>query len=160
VMSIKRGLRCQLEADISLAVVCFGDELKTGVKSTTDFLDAAVSLGFGSVELCDRTVRNPPQSRPRSTTAAWRCRPSPCATTSAAAPARSRKRRVPGPVADHRWVLRLPHGPGVDWVATCRRRCSPSDHPGLRRGRSARPAGRRGTGGRVARGPVERSEVP
>jgi len=58
-MPVNQGVRCQLEADVSLAVVCFGDELKTGARSTLEFLDAAVSLGFRSVELCDRSVRDP-----------------------------------------------------------------------------------------------------
>lgn len=58
-MPTNQDLRCLVEADISLAVVCFGDELKTGAMSTMDFLDSAVRLGFGSVELCDRSVRDP-----------------------------------------------------------------------------------------------------
>src|SRR5262245_23918030 len=51
--------RTRLETDISLAVVSFGDELKTGAMTTEQFLDAAVELGFSAVELCDRTVRDP-----------------------------------------------------------------------------------------------------
>ena len=62
-MPSNQDLRCQLETDVSLAVVCFGDELKTGVRSTLQFLDAAASLGFRSVELCDRSVRNPAEVR-------------------------------------------------------------------------------------------------
>ncbi len=58
-MTTNQDLRCQVETDISLAVVCFGNELKTGARSTAEFLDAAVSLGFASVELCDRSVRDP-----------------------------------------------------------------------------------------------------
>lgn len=55
--------RTRLETDISLAVVSFGDELKTGAMSTEQFLDAAVELGFSAVELCDRTVRDPRKVR-------------------------------------------------------------------------------------------------
>jgi len=62
-MPTNQDLRCQLETDVSLAVVCFGDELKTGAKTTAEFLDAAVSLGFRSVELCDRSVRDPAEVR-------------------------------------------------------------------------------------------------
>lgn len=58
-MHTNPGDRRQLEADVPLAVVSFGDQLKTGAMSTADFLDAAVDLGFASVELCDRTVRQP-----------------------------------------------------------------------------------------------------
>src|SRR6266568_9052401 len=58
-MTTNQDLRCQVETDISRAVVCFGNELKTGARSTAEFLDAAVSLGFASVELCDRSVRDP-----------------------------------------------------------------------------------------------------
>jgi sugar phosphate isomerase/epimerase len=47
------------EPDISLAVVSFGDDLKTGAMTTPEFLDAAVRLGFTAVELCDRSVREP-----------------------------------------------------------------------------------------------------
>lgn len=53
------SISTRLDGDVSLAVVSFGDELKTGAMSTADFLDAAVRLGFRSVELCDRTVREP-----------------------------------------------------------------------------------------------------
>jgi len=57
--AMNHTVRCQVETDVSLAVVCFGDELKTGAKTTAEFLDAAVRLGFTSVELCDRSVRDP-----------------------------------------------------------------------------------------------------
>ena len=56
---MKAEPRTRLEPDISLAVVSFGDELKTGAKTTEQFLDAAVELGYEAVELCDRTIRDP-----------------------------------------------------------------------------------------------------
>jgi sugar phosphate isomerase/epimerase len=52
-------VRTRLEPDISLAVVSFGNELKTGAMTTVEFLDAAVALGFEAVELCDRTIGDP-----------------------------------------------------------------------------------------------------
>lgn len=57
-MRLDRVTRRFLEPDISLAVVSFGDELKTGAKTTCGFLDAAAMLGFRSVELCDLSIRN------------------------------------------------------------------------------------------------------
>lgn len=49
----------RLEPDIALAAVSFGGRAKTGQMSTDEFLDAASRLGFGAVELCDRTIGDP-----------------------------------------------------------------------------------------------------
>src|SRR5438034_10395813 len=39
-MPVNQDLRCQLEADVSLAVVCFGDELQAGASRPLEFLRA------------------------------------------------------------------------------------------------------------------------
>lgn len=57
-MRLDRAAPRLLEADTSLAAVSFGDELKTGAKTTCEFLDVAAMLGFQSVELCDLSIRN------------------------------------------------------------------------------------------------------
>ena len=56
--SLSKGASGLIGRDVSLAVVCFGDQLKTGEMTTAEFLDAAVDLGFKSVELCDRTIKD------------------------------------------------------------------------------------------------------
>jgi sugar phosphate isomerase/epimerase len=50
---------CGRACDVSLAVVCFGDSIRDGNMSLEEFLDTAVDLGLGAVELCDRTIKDP-----------------------------------------------------------------------------------------------------